>query len=105
MNIKKCGLFVDREYPYLVATSVGLVREDTVVEVKCPENSKDLTPFEGIQKKRIACCEEVEIGNARAGTIALKKSSKPLVPGSRASTHHRAETRSAQGKESAHAQY
>ncbi|CAN8019815.1 unnamed protein product [Ixodes persulcatus] len=75
VNVKKCGLFVDREYPYLAATPDGLVGEDTVVEVKCPENSKDLTPLEGVQKKKIAFCEEVEIGGAKTGAIALKKSS------------------------------
>ncbi|KAG0417891.1 hypothetical protein HPB47_005279, partial [Ixodes persulcatus] len=83
VNVKKCGLFVDREYPYLAATPDGLVGEDTVVEVKCPENSKDLTPLEGVQKKKIAFCEEVEIGGAKTGAIALKKSSNHWyqVPG------------------------
>ncbi|CAN7937485.1 unnamed protein product [Ixodes hexagonus] len=75
VSVQKCGLFVDREYPYLAATPDGLVGEDTVVEVKCPENSNYLTPLEGVQRKKIAFCEEVEIGGVKTGAIALKNSS------------------------------
>lgn len=34
--IKPCGLFIDKEYPFIGATPDGIVGEDTIVEIKCP---------------------------------------------------------------------
>lgn len=88
VNVKKCGLFVDREYPYLAATPDGLVGEDTVVEVKCPENSKDLTPLEGVQKKKDCVLRRSRNRRCKNRSDCSQEVEQPLVPGSRAAAHH-----------------
>ncbi|XP_046144009.1 uncharacterized protein LOC123988344 [Osmia bicornis bicornis] len=50
IHILPCGLFIDAVVPYLGATPDGLVDDDTIVEVKCPESAKDLSPAEAIQQ-------------------------------------------------------
>ena len=34
--IKKYGLFIDNEYPFLGAPPDGLIGNDVIVEIKCP---------------------------------------------------------------------
>ncbi|XP_045454869.1 uncharacterized protein LOC123664369 [Melitaea cinxia] len=34
--IAPCGLFIDKDYPFIGATPDGLIGHDTIVEVKCP---------------------------------------------------------------------
>lgn len=53
LKITKCGLFVDRENPYLGATPDGLIDSDGIVEVKCPSSAENLTPEEAIKSKKI----------------------------------------------------
>lgn len=36
VDIKPCGLFIDKEIPFLGATPDGIVGEDMIVEIKCP---------------------------------------------------------------------
>lgn len=36
INIEPCGLFIDEQYPFIGATPDGLVRDDIIVEMKCP---------------------------------------------------------------------
>jgi len=48
IKIKKCGIFVDKEHPYLGATPDGLIGSNGVIEVKCPAAAANLTPEEGI---------------------------------------------------------
>ncbi|KAH9383496.1 hypothetical protein HPB48_025011 [Haemaphysalis longicornis] len=50
--VKECGLFVDQKRPFLGATPDGLVGDDTLVEMKCPYAARDLTPLEGVRKKK-----------------------------------------------------
>ncbi|XP_053984288.1 uncharacterized protein LOC128879304 [Hylaeus volcanicus] len=50
IHIRPCGLFIDAVVPYLSATPDGIVDDDTIVEVKCPESAKDLSPAEAIQQ-------------------------------------------------------
>lgn len=50
IKIAECGLFVDKELPFLAASD-GLIGEDGLVEVKCPASAADLTPNEVIEKK------------------------------------------------------
>lgn len=51
-DIKKCGLFIDRDHPYLGASPDGLVEDNATVEIKCPSSAKDMTPDEAIQKRK-----------------------------------------------------
>ena len=50
IHILPCGLFIDDTVPHLGATPGGLVDNDKIVEVKCPESAKDLSPAETIQQ-------------------------------------------------------
>ncbi|XP_076685768.1 uncharacterized protein LOC143377868 [Andrena cerasifolii] len=50
IHILPCGLFIDDTVPHLGATPDGLVDHDKIVEVKCPESAKDLTPAEAIKQ-------------------------------------------------------
>ncbi|XP_053976428.1 uncharacterized protein LOC128875103 [Hylaeus volcanicus] len=50
IHIRPCGLFIDAIVPYLGATPDGIVDDDTIVEVKCLESVKDLSPAEAIQQ-------------------------------------------------------
>ena len=49
ITILTCGLFIDATVPHLGATPDGLVDDDTIIEVKCPESAKDLSPAEAIE--------------------------------------------------------
>ncbi|XP_014675880.1 PREDICTED: uncharacterized protein LOC106815870 [Priapulus caudatus] len=39
--VKRCGLFVDKEYPFLAATPDGVVDDQIILEVKCPFVAKN----------------------------------------------------------------
>lgn len=41
ITIKLCGLFIDRDIPYLGASPDGLIDEDGVVEIKCPYTARN----------------------------------------------------------------
>lgn len=47
------GLFVDKQYNFLAGSPDGLVGDNDIVEIKCPHNSKDMTPYEGVIAKKI----------------------------------------------------
>ncbi|GFY45684.1 yqaJ domain-containing protein [Trichonephila inaurata madagascariensis] len=47
-DVKKCGLFVDPENPYLCTSPDGLIGSDGLIEIKCPysaKNCKNLKEF------------------------------------------------------------
>lgn len=50
--VSKCGLFIDRQRPWLAASPDGLVGEDALIEVKCPLTGKNMTPDEVVEKKK-----------------------------------------------------
>ena len=50
-KILLCGLFIDKEKPYLCTTPDGLIDDDGIVEVKCPYSAREMSPEEGIRKK------------------------------------------------------
>ncbi|XP_067205374.1 uncharacterized protein [Linepithema humile] len=49
-KIEPCGLFIDYENPCLGATPDGLIDEDGLVEIKCPQSAENLTADEAVQK-------------------------------------------------------
>lgn len=51
-SVTKCGLFVDRQRPWLAASPDGLVGNDAFLEVKCPLSGKDMTPEEVVNKRK-----------------------------------------------------
>ena len=42
-DIDDCGLFIDQQYPFLGASPDGLIRNDGIVEIKCPYRAKGMT--------------------------------------------------------------
>ncbi|XP_045764081.1 uncharacterized protein LOC123866492 [Maniola jurtina] len=56
LSVVKCGLFVDSCKGFLAASPDGLINEDSIIEVKCPYKIVDMTPEEGIRKKKIDSC-------------------------------------------------
>ena len=71
-KIARCGLFVDKNKPYMAASPDGMFsckcREGYVIEIKCPCKFKDQ-----FIKERINDCDFLEILD---GKIHLKKSHK-----------------------------
>lgn len=57
LDIRPCGLFIDSAIAFLGATPDALIGEDGLVEVKCPQSCKDLSPEEGIKLKKITFWE------------------------------------------------
>ncbi|KAI8439308.1 hypothetical protein MSG28_013139 [Choristoneura fumiferana] len=53
IDIKRFGLFIDKELPYLGATPDGIRGDDTVIEVKCPITAHGIGVEEVILKKQI----------------------------------------------------
>ncbi|XP_052747032.1 uncharacterized protein LOC112057632 isoform X1 [Bicyclus anynana] len=41
VNIEPCGLFINKERPYLGATPDGLLGNETIIEIKCPYTSRN----------------------------------------------------------------
>lgn len=41
LTVRRCGLFISYEFPFLAASPDGLLGEDTVIEVKCPYVSRN----------------------------------------------------------------
>lgn len=53
VKVLPAGLFVDEKHNFLAASPDGLVGENEIVEIKCPHNSKDMTPHQGVVAKKI----------------------------------------------------
>lgn len=49
-DIKPCGLFIDRDNPYLGASPDGLLDENGLVEIKCPLSTENFTAEEAISQ-------------------------------------------------------
>lgn len=49
MVVDSCGLFVCPDYGYLAASPDGIISHDSIIEIKCPYNLKNLDPIEGIE--------------------------------------------------------
>ncbi|XP_074032854.1 uncharacterized protein [Leptinotarsa decemlineata] len=55
-KIEPCGMFID-EYDYIFGASPdGLIRDDAIVEVKCPKTASKMHPKEAIEQKIINFC-------------------------------------------------
>jgi len=52
VTIDQCGLFIDRDHPFLGASPDGTIDEDGLVEIKCPSSAKELTPDEAILQRK-----------------------------------------------------
>ncbi|XP_050679072.1 uncharacterized protein LOC126975299 [Leptidea sinapis] len=53
IKIETCGLFIDKELPFLGATPDGLCSDDTIVEIKCPITAFKLGLEEAIKKRKV----------------------------------------------------
>lgn len=72
IEIMDCGLFINEFKYFLVATPDGLIKNDGLVEIKCPQSAADMTPEEGIIKKKINCWKTSKDGSI----LELKKNHK-----------------------------
>lgn len=48
IEIKRCGLFIDSDIPFIGASPDGLINDDGIVEIKCPYAARLLTPEDAI---------------------------------------------------------
>lgn len=65
-KITKCGLFIDRNNPFLGASPDGLVKDDSIVEIKCPSSARELSPDDAVKKRKCTfwtVTKEGEIGD------------------------------------------
>lgn len=67
VEVQKCGLFVDIEYPFLAASPDGLIGDNGTVEVKCPLVAATMTPEEAVANKKVNFCV------MREGKLVLKE--------------------------------
>jgi hypothetical protein len=61
--IEPAGLFICPKNFCLGASPDGLVGNDTIVEIKCPDSAKYMTPEEGIRQRKIDCWQITKDGN------------------------------------------
>ncbi|KAH9637625.1 hypothetical protein HF086_007339 [Spodoptera exigua] len=52
-KIEPCGLFIDKNLPFLGATPDGVIGEDTIVEIKCPITAFKTSIEDAINKRKI----------------------------------------------------
>lgn len=52
IDVKPCGLFINKNMPYLGATPDGIIGDDGIVEIKCPSSCSQLTPEQAIELKK-----------------------------------------------------
>lgn len=70
ITVKSCGLFVDRNYPFLAASPDGLIDDDGMVEIKCPYKARNLLPEDAIEQKMI------QFATFEDGKFRLKRTDK-----------------------------
>ncbi|XP_050522037.1 uncharacterized protein LOC126894803 [Daktulosphaira vitifoliae] len=68
-KVLPCGIFIDENLNYLVATPDGMVGENEIIEIKCPYNIQNMTIREGIQKIKYLLL------NKNSDKICLKRNS------------------------------
>ncbi|XP_070525083.1 uncharacterized protein [Cardiocondyla obscurior] len=51
VDITECGMFIDKDIPYLAASPDGIIEDDTVVEIKCPYVAREMSPSDAILNK------------------------------------------------------
>ncbi|XP_076549399.1 uncharacterized protein LOC117605294 [Osmia lignaria lignaria] len=51
-RIRTCGLFIDRDIPYLGASPDGFIEDDGLLELKCPQSAENLTAIDAIETIR-----------------------------------------------------
>lgn len=67
VKVDECGLFIDKEIPYLAASPDGMFKNKGLVEVKCPSSAQAVSPEEAVKRKIIKYCDLVD------GDLILKK--------------------------------
>jgi len=41
IHVRACGLFINKEYPYLAASPDGIIDKDDLIEIKAPYAAKN----------------------------------------------------------------
>lgn len=63
IKIEPCGLFIDRELPFLGASPDGIIDDNTIVEIKCPITAYRLGVDEAIKERKILFYKKMPDGN------------------------------------------
>jgi hypothetical protein len=53
LKVKKYGLFIDKNKPFLAAYPDGLINSNAILEIKCPYSAREITIDEAIKNKII----------------------------------------------------
>ncbi|KAI5634747.1 yqaJ-like viral recombinase domain-containing protein [Phthorimaea operculella] len=53
VSIEPCGLFIDKDFPFIGATPDGLIGNDVLVEVKCPFSASKIGLKKAIEENKI----------------------------------------------------
>jgi hypothetical protein len=51
LKVKKYGLFIDKNKPFLAASPDGLINSNAILEIKCPYSAREITIDEAIKNK------------------------------------------------------
>lgn len=54
IKVSPCGLFVNKDMPYLGATPDGVIDDDGIIEIKCPSSCASLSPEAAIMMKKFS---------------------------------------------------
>lgn len=53
LKVMPCGIFVDQYLNFLAGSPDGIIRDDGIIEIKCPSRIKNTTPQEAAKMKMI----------------------------------------------------
>lgn len=53
VEIHPCGLYIDPDVPYLGATPDGTIKDDMIVEIKCPQTSFKIGVEKAVDEKKL----------------------------------------------------
>lgn len=53
LKVLPAGLFLDGEFNFLACSPDGLIKDQDILEIKCPYSAKDLTLQESVAQKKV----------------------------------------------------
>lgn len=71
VSIEPCGLFIDKDFPFIGATPDGLIGNDILVEVKCPFSASKVGMKKAIEENKI----QILKFNKKTRTTTINKNS------------------------------
>lgn len=62
VEIHPCGLYIDPDVPYLGASPDGIIKEDMVVEIKCPKTCYNIGVEKAVEEKKLKFYKKTKDG-------------------------------------------